>query len=76
MTHILRVIKTTMEGHHLDKIGFRQQLIIAAVQGLCANPTQDGIDPDDLAERAVAIAEAVIDKKNAKYGEDSGPMRL
>ncbi|NEO84149.1 MAG: hypothetical protein F6J87_07840 [Spirulina sp. SIO3F2] len=65
-----------MEGHHLDRIGFRQHLIIAAVQGLCANPTQDGIAPEELAERAVAIAEAVIEKKNAKYGDDSGPMRL
>ncbi|MEM8640622.1 MAG: hypothetical protein AAGG51_17660 [Cyanobacteria bacterium P01_G01_bin.54] len=65
-----------MEGHHLDKIGFRQQLIIAAVQGLCANPTQEDIAPEDLAEWAVAIAEAVIEKKTAKYGEDSGPMRL
>lgn len=37
-------------------------LLIAVVQGLCANPNHSNMTPAQIAGRAVAITDAVIDE--------------
>lgn len=48
-----------------DELSYRQQLTLAALQGMCANPACRG-DFDDLPMMAVALASGVIDAEDAQ----------